>query len=83
MAINKKEIEKKVIEILAEKLNIKAEKIKPESNLTDDLGMDSFGAIEVMFEVEEKFGIRIEEDDMKDLHIVKDVITYIKNKVIK
>jgi len=83
VAINKKEIEKKVIEILAEKLNIKAEKIKPESNLTDDLGMDSFGAIEVMFEVEEKFGIRIEEDDMKDLHIVKDVITYIKNKVIK
>jgi len=33
-----KEIEKKTIEILAERLDIAPEKIKPESNLVEDLG---------------------------------------------
>lgn len=44
MSKNIKEIEKKIIQILADKLDIDAEKIKPESKLMEDLGMDSFGA---------------------------------------
>jgi len=82
MSLTQKEIEQKVIQILSDRLNIDAQKIKPDSKLVEDLGMDSFGAIEVMFEVEEKFGIKVEEDDMKNLHIVKDIITYIENKTV-
>lgn len=80
MAKDIKNIEKKVIEILAEKLNIKAEKIKPESKLADDLGMDSFGAVEVMFEVEEKFGVTVSDKELIGLKTVEDVVKYVENK---
>lgn len=72
-------IEKRVIQILADKLDIDAEKIKPESKLMEDLGMDSFGAIEMVFELEEAFGINISDKDLEKIKVVNDVIEYIKN----
>ena len=66
-----------VTEILADKLNLDISKIHPESQLIGDLGMDSFGSIEVMFELEEKFGIKILENDISKAKIVKDIADYI------
>ena len=79
--MDKKEIEKKVKEILADRLDIDLEKIKLESRLAEDLDMDSFGAIEIMFEMEEKFDIKVKEEEMKNLQTVKDIIRYIENKL--
>ncbi len=73
-----KEIEKKVIQILSDKLSIDAEKINIESKLVEDLGMDSFGAIEVAFELEDAFGIEIPDKDFAKAKLVKDIIDYIQ-----
>jgi acyl carrier protein len=74
-------IEKGVKEILAKRLNIDENRILKTSNLKDDLGMDSFGAIEVMFEIEDRFGISVEEKDLLDVKIIQDMIDYIAKKV--
>ena len=74
-------IEKGVKEILAKRLNIDENRILKTSNLKDDLGMDSFGAIEVMFEIEDTFGISVEEKDLLDVKIIQDMIDYIAKKV--
>jgi len=76
-------IENKVKKALAEKFDISIEKIKPTSSLKDDLGIDSFGAIELIFEVEEKFGIDIPEQDMADARTVQDIINCIAKRVEK
>lgn len=74
------EIEKGVKEILSKRLSISAEKILKTSYFKDDLGMDSFGAIELMFEIEDKFNINVDEKDLLNIKIVQDIIDYIANK---
>ena len=74
-----KKIEKKITQILADKLDIDEKKIKPESKLMDDLGMDSFAAVEVMFGLKEEFKIDIPEGDLKDVRLVKDIAEYIQS----
>ena len=48
-------------EILTEKFSVPEENIRPEAKL-NELGLDSLDLIEVLFEVEEKFDIRIPQD---------------------
>jgi len=72
--MDRKEIEEKVKEILAKELNIKKENITPEKRLIEDLGMDSFKAIEIIFEIEDSFGKRIKDSEIKDIKTVRDII---------
>jgi len=47
--------------ILVDKFDVKREAIRPEATLTE-LGLDSLDLIEVLFEVEEAFKIRVPQD---------------------
>ncbi|MCM8779487.1 MAG: acyl carrier protein [Candidatus Omnitrophica bacterium] len=76
------EIERGVKEILAKRLNIDIKNINSDSKLVDDLGMDSFGAIEVVFELEDRFKIEISEKDLAEAKRVEDVVKYIYSKKI-
>ena len=71
------QVEQTVKEILAKQLKIDTAKIKPEVLLAEDLRMDSFGALETAFELEDKFGIQIPNDVLYNVKTVKDVVDYI------
>ena len=75
------EIETKVREILVDKLGAKAENVHLNSRLADDLGMDSFGAIEMGFELEEIFSIKIPDEDLAKAVLVKDIVDYVGSKI--
>lgn len=74
--MDKKQIEQKIKEILADRLDIDIKKIKLDSDLVDDLGMDSLGAVEIMYEMREKFGVDIPERELSGIEKVKDIIEY-------
>ena len=76
-------IEQKVREILAAKLSLPLEKIGSESRLVEDLGADSFGALEVMFEVEETFGLSIPDTAVERVRCVKDIVAYVAEQMGK
>ena len=46
------EIESKVKEIIAEKLGVDEENVKPEASFTNDLGADSLDTVELIMEFE-------------------------------
>ena len=75
------EIEAKVKTIMAEKLDVNIANVKLESSLVNDLGMDSFGSIEMVFELEDAFGIKIPDADIVKAVTVKDIVDYIATKV--
>ena len=52
------EIVDEVRQIIAKTLKIPADDLKPDSRL-DDIGAESLDVIEIVFELEEKFGISI------------------------
>jgi len=74
-------VEEKVIEIIAEKLNVPKEQIKPEASFIDDLGADSLDLVELVMAMEEAFGMEISDEDAEKLRTVKDVLDYVKSKV--
>ena len=75
--MDKKEIEQKVKEILADRLDIDINKIKPDSDLVNDLGMDSFIAVELLYELKEQFGVEIPQDEFSRVKLVKDILKFI------
>ena len=71
------QVEQTVKEILAKQLKIDTAKIKPEVLLAEDLRMDSFGALETAFEMEDKFAIQIPNEVLYNVKTVKDIVDYI------
>jgi len=79
--IDKNVIEIKVKEILSDKLGINSNDIKNTSLLLNDLGIDSFGAIQLLFAVKEEFGVVVLLEDFKTIENVLDVVEYIFNRM--
>lgn len=81
MVASNNEIEKQVIEVLAEKSCVDVKKIDLESSLIEDLGMDSLDAIEATFQFEEQYGLEIADDDIRKFEIVQDIVDYINKRL--
>jgi acyl carrier protein len=81
--IDQKVIEEKLKEICRKELGINPANIKSNSLFVEDLGIDSFGAIELVFALEEEFKIDIPEADLKDAKSVKDILEYLNSRLIK
>ena len=64
-------------ELLARKMSIDVSKINGETRLNEDLGLDSFGGVEVMFEIEEAFNLKIPDSDIEQVRTVNDIVNYI------
>jgi len=74
------EIETTVKEVLARQLTMDAAKINLDSRLVEDLGIDSFGSVEVAFELEEKFDIKIPDAALYEAKTVKNIVDYIASQ---
>ena len=56
-----------VADILAETCSLDRDSIKPESNIIQDLGVDSLGFLDVNFAIDKKFGIKLPVDEWTQL----------------
>ena len=74
-------VEEKVIKIIAEKLNVSEDQVKPEASFVDDLGADSLDLVELVMAMEEEFGMEISDVEAEKLRTVKDVLDYVKERV--
>jgi len=79
--IDRSTVEMRVKQILADQLDLDMEKIKKTALLTDDLGIDSFGSIEIVYDLEDKFGIEIPEKDLANVKMVDDIVNYIISRL--
>ena len=73
------DIEKKVKEIIAEKLGVDESVVKNEASFANDLGADSLDTVELIMEFEKEFGISIPDDQAEKITTVGDAISYIEN----
>ena len=74
------EIFEGVKEVIMEQLDVEEEKVKMEASFIDDFGADSLDIVEVIMNLEEKFGLEIEDEDAEKLSTVEDVIKYIESR---
>lgn len=64
--------------IISEKLNIDENSIGSDTSLTDDLQADSLDKVEIIMQVEENFGITIDDDAALNFRTIGDVVKYIE-----
>lgn len=69
----------KVADLLVEELQLNRGDIKPESELSGDLGINSIELADLVMICEERFGIEISDDDSKNFVTVRDVVDYLES----
>jgi acyl carrier protein len=77
MAMTQEEILAGLSEIIDEIAGVPADEVTPEKTFVDDLDIDSLSMVEIAVAAQDKFGVEIPDDQLKDLKTVQDVIDYV------
>ena len=67
-----------VKKIIVSELNCKPEQVTLDVNLRDDLGADSIDAVQIVMDIEDTFGITVNEDNAQSMLTVKNIVEYIE-----
>ena len=73
------EIFDKVSATMAEMFQLDPGSIKMEARLVEDLDLDSIDAIDMAVKIQELTGKRVEEDQLREIHTVADVVRVIES----
>ena len=74
------EIRAGLAEIVNEVAGVSAEDVQLDKSFTDDLDVDSLSMVEVVVAAESKFGVKIPDDQVKNLITVGDAVSYIERE---
>lgn len=70
----------KVVEIVANELNVSKDEITMDTHIQKDLGADSLDAVELMMALEEEFNIQISDEEAQKFATIKDIVSYLENR---
>jgi len=77
MAYTESEVLAGLAEIVAEETGLDTAEVQLEKSFTDDLDIDSLSMMTIVTLAEERFDVRIPDEDVKNLVTVGDAVTYI------
>jgi acyl carrier protein len=80
---NMDDIFEKVKKLIAEKLEVEVDKIKPEASFRQDLGADSLDTYELVYAIEEEMGITIPDEKANEFETVGDAVEYLRSQADK
>jgi len=64
-------------EIVEEIAGVPAADVTPAKSFVDDLDIDSLAMVEIAVAAQDKFGVEIPDDQLKDLATVQDVVNFV------
>ena len=79
MAMSEQEILSGLAEIVNEETGLPVDAVELDKSFTDDLDIDSLSMMTVVVNAEDKFGVRIPDDDVQNLKTVSDAVSYIQS----
>ena len=68
----------KFVKLLVEEFQIDEADITMEAELSSDLGINSIELADLVMQCEDKFGIEIQDDDIRQFTTVGDVVEYLE-----
>ncbi len=75
--MNEQEILAGLGEIVEEIAGVPADEVTPSKSFVDDLDIDSLSMVEIAVAAQDKFGVEIPDDQLKDLITVQDVVNFV------
>jgi len=77
MAYTESEILEGLAEIVSEETGLPTDSVQLDKSFTDDLDIDSLSMMTIVTLAEEKFSVRIPDDEVKNLATVGDAVSFI------
>ena len=72
------EILEGLADIVNEETGLDQAEVQADKSFTDDLDIDSLSMMTIVVNAEEKFGVRIPDDEVKNLKTVGDAVAFIE-----
>ena len=69
------------VEMIADQLSISKDKITRQSRLFEDLNADSANVMMLILDLEQEFGVSVEDDVLSNMRTVDDVVSYLEEHV--
>ena len=83
MAMDMKQLEEKVKDIIVEELGVERDKLAAGASFMEDLGADSLDTVELVMAFEKEFDIDIPDEEAEKLRTVGDAMKYLHEKMGK
>ena len=80
MALPENEVLAHLADIVSEEIGIDTAEIQLDKSFTDDLDIDSLSMMTIVTLAEEKFDVRIPDEEVKNLVTVGDAVKFIANQ---
>jgi acyl carrier protein len=77
MALSQNEVLQGLAEIVNEETGIDTDSVKMEKSFTNDLDIDSISMMTIVVNAEEKFSVKIPDEEVKNLLTVGDAVNFI------
>ena len=77
MALSQSEVLSGLAEIVNDETGIAAEAVQLDKSFTDDLDIDSISMMTIVVNAEDKFGVKIPDEEVKNLITVGDAVNFI------
>ena len=81
MAMDMKQLEEKVKDIIVEELGVERDKLTADASFMEDLGADSLDTVELVMAFEKEFDIDIPDEEAEKLRTVGDAMKYLHDKM--
>ncbi|HEY1916867.1 MAG TPA: acyl carrier protein [Streptosporangiaceae bacterium] len=78
MSMTEQEILAGLGEIVDEIAGVPADQVTPSKSFVDDLDIDSLSMVEIAVAAQDKFGVEIPDEELKNLKTVQDVIVFVQ-----
>jgi acyl carrier protein len=75
--MNEQEILAGLGEIVEEIAGVPADEVTPSKSFVEDLDIDSLSMVEIAVAAQDKFGVEIPDEQLKDLTTVQDVVNFV------
>ncbi|MEO0312982.1 MAG: hypothetical protein RLZ53_708 [Actinomycetota bacterium] len=79
MALSKDEVLAGLAELVNEETGLAADAVQLDKSFSNDLDIDSISMMTIVVNAEDKFGVKIPDEEVKNLITVEDAVSYITN----
>ncbi len=74
---SKEEIRTGLADIVEEVAGVAADDVTDSKSFVDDLDIDSLSMVEIAVQAEDRFGVKIPDDELANLRTVSDAVDYV------
>jgi len=79
--MTREEVFEQVKSILVETLSVDEEKVTPDARFQEDLETDSLDLVELVMTMEDKFGIKITDEEAAGIKTVGDAVDFVMGRL--